>query len=208
MKHLTHAELIDAIESPAHLAAAPAHHLQHCAACRTEATALRDVLARAVNDPAPEPSPLFWDHFAVRVADALRDQSITPERASWFERLRRPFATWAVAAAAIMLVILSVVWRATLHAPSPVGPAPAAPSRVAESAPAPQGSDTSADNPDMDERWAVVRVAAEGLAWEDVHDAGISAEPGTVEGAALELTAEERYELARLLGQELKRNGV
>jgi hypothetical protein len=51
-------------------------------------------------------------------------------------------------------------------------------------------------------------VAAEGLDWEDVHAAGISAGPGAVDGAALDLTADERSELARLLDEEMKRNGV
>ena len=65
-----------------------------------------------------------------------------------------------------------------------------------------------ADNVDADERWAVVRVAAEDLAWEDVQEAGIAASPGAAEDVALRLTADERSELARLLDQELKRNGV
>lgn len=206
MKHLTRGELGAAIESPAHLPASRARHLEQCTACRAKAAGLREVLSRAADDRVPEPSPLFWDHFAARVADAVRDQSIAPERASWFEQLQRPLTTWAVLAAAIVLVILSVVWRATLHAPSPVGPATQP--RAAESGPAPQRPEGPADNPDTDERWAVVRVAAEGLDWEDVHAAGISAGPGSVDGAALELTADERLELARLLDEEMKRNGV
>jgi len=61
---------------------------------------------------------------------------------------------------------------------------------------------------DADERWAVVRAAAEDLAWEDVQAAGIAASPGATEDVVLQLTADERSELARLLDQELKRNGV
>jgi hypothetical protein len=61
---------------------------------------------------------------------------------------------------------------------------------------------------DEDPAWAVVRAAADDLPWEEAHAAGLSARPDAVEGLALELTAEERLELARLLGQELKRNGV
>ena len=208
MKHLTRGELGDAIESPAHLPAPRARHLEQCTTCRAKAAGLREVLARVAEDRVPEPSPLFWDHFAARVAGLVRDHSIAPGRASWFERLQRPLATWAVAAAAIVLVIISVVWRATLHAPSPAGAPTPTETRSAESAPAPQRPEASTDNPDTDERWAVVRVAAEGLDWEDVHAAGISAGAGAVDGAALELTADERSELARLLDEEMKRNGV
>ena len=64
------------------------------------------------------------------------------------------------------------------------------------------------DNIEADEAWAVVRAAAEGLAWEDAHAVGISAYPGSAEGIALELTAEERAELGRLLNTEMKRSGV
>jgi hypothetical protein len=53
-----------------------------------------------------------------------------------------------------------------------------------------------------------VRAAAEDIAWEDVQEAGISAVPGSAEGVALELSADERLELARLLDHEMKRNGV
>ncbi len=209
MKHLSHATLLDAIESPSPLAPPQARHLQECAACRADVDRLRAVLARAAGDRAPEPSPLFWDHFTARVSAALRAVSVSPESTSWVGRLQRPLTTWAVAVTATVLVILSVVWRVTLHAPTPVGPVTPAPAmtaagnRAASALVAP-----AADNVDADERWAVVRVAAEDLAWEDVHDAGIGARPGAAEGVALELTAEERSELARLLDRELKRNGV
>ena len=57
---------------------------------------------------------------------------------------------------------------------------------------------------EADEAWAVVRAAAVDLRWEDAHAAGISAHPGAVEDVALELTAEERAELARLLDEAVK----
>ena len=208
MRHLTHAELIEAVESPAQAPSRHSGHLDECAACRADVEALRAVLARAADDRVPEPSPLFWDHFSARVSEALRDEPI-PSSASWLSRLQRPLTTWAVAAAALVLVILTVVWRATLHAPSPVGSF-TAPSTVASTSPATSGElpALTPDDPDTDARWAVVRVAAEDLAWDDVHAAGISADPGAAEGVALELTATERSELARLLDREMKRKGV
>jgi hypothetical protein len=204
MKHLTRAELLDAIEVPAQLPAVQAEHLRQCARCRSEADALGAIVTRAAGERVPEPSPLFWDHFSARVAEAVRSDSISPESAAWFGRLRRPLTTWAVAGAATVLVILSVVWRATVHAPTVRRAAP--PVVIARSTVA--LPPIVADNVDADERWAVVRVAAEDLAWEDVQEAGIAASPGAAEDVALRLTADERSELARLLDQELKRNGV
>jgi hypothetical protein len=64
------------------------------------------------------------------------------------------------------------------------------------------------DNADDDEAWAIVRAAAIDLNWDEVHAAGISAHPGDVETVALELTEDERVELARLLDKDLKRNGA
>ena len=207
MTHLTHDELLDAAESPR----APSQHAAHldgCATCRDEVESLRVVLARAADDRVPEPSPLFWDHFSTRVSDAIRDHASTRETGSWVVRLQHPVTRWATAGAALVLVILTVVWRATLHAPSPVGPQPAV-STIASTAPTSADlAGPAADNPDSDARWAVVRVATENLAWEDVRDAGIVATPGAAEGVALELTADERSALARLLDREMKRKGA
>ena len=69
-------------------------------------------------------------------------------------------------------------------------------------------SDPIVDDLDNDEAWAVVRAATADLVWEDAHDAGISAHPGAVENAALELNAAERIELERLLDEDMKRNGA
>jgi hypothetical protein len=208
MKHLSPATLLDAVESAAQLPAEEARHLRECGACRAEVDALRAVVARAAADHAPEPPALFWDHFAARVSAAVRTGSPSPESASWFGRLPRPLTTWAAVAAAALLIV-SAIWRVTLQAPTPVGPRPQVTVTTAAGDPAATALAASpADNVDADERWAVVRIAAEDLAWDDAHDAGIGARPGDAEGVALELTADERSELVRLLDRELKRNGV
>lgn len=207
MTHLSRAELLDAIEARAARPAAHAHHLEVCAACRAQADTLRSVLSRASEDQVPEPSPLFWDHFAARVSAAVHDETIA-DAPSRFAHLHRPFARWAMVAAAVVLAIVTVVWRATLHAPSPGGP-PGAPSLAANTTPpAPVPQAIPRDNVDADEHWAVVRAAAEGLGWDDVEAAGIAAPSGATEELAMELSDAERTELARLLNQELKRNGV
>ena len=60
---------------------------------------------------------------------------------------------------------------------------------------------------DADEAWAVVRVAAQDLRWEEAHAAGLTAYPGSAEGLALELTADERFELVRLLDAGTRQKG-
>jgi hypothetical protein len=211
MKHLTDTELVDLIEDAAGLPSERRRHAAACEACRAQANALGAVLAQAASDEMPEPSPLYWDHFSARVSEAVRGDSPAPAQRAWVQRFRSPLAAWAAAAAMAVLIMMTVVWRATLHAPTRGGRGA---SELAEARQALAGdhvqvaSAAASDNIDADEAWAVVRTAAEGLAWEDAHAVGISAYPGAAEGIALELTAEERAELGRLLDAEMKRSGA
>ncbi len=204
MKHLTRDEFVDLIEGSPGLSADRVSHHDSCARCRAEADALRDVLLLASADEGPEPSPLFWDHFSARVADAIGAETpdVSPvARLRWF---RTPLATWTVAATISVLVMMTAVWRTTLHAPAP------AQSEIVTIAAAVDGTTPSAepDDVDADEAWAVVRAAAADMGWDDARAAGISVGPTAVEGLALELNADERSELVRLLDQELKHNGA
>ena len=205
MTHLSRTEFVDLIESS--LPAERVRHLESCARCRAEADALRSARLVALDDGSPEPSPLFWTHFAARVSDAVRNEPAPMAPARW---LRAPMVTWATAATVAALVIATTVWRTTLHAPSPMHPISqqAAAPAILPAASATATDGMIQDDADTDEAWAVVRAAAIDLNWDDVREAGISAHPGDVERVALELSADERVELARLLGEDLKRNGV
>jgi hypothetical protein len=209
MTHLNDAELVDLIEDATQLPAGSRQHAESCLTCRSQSEALRTTLAEAVLDSPPEPSPPYWDHFATRVSAAIRDEGPGFAAPRVF---RRPVVTWAVAASVGLFVVMLGVWRATLDAPPPTG---AAVNRTTEAplAAGNRGLDVpgpmnDSDDIETDETWAVVRTAAEDLAWEDAHAVGISAHPGSAEGIALELTPEERTELARLLDSELKRSGA
>ena len=199
MTHLSRTEFVDLLESSSALPAARVEHAETCDACRAQLRMLRESTAAALEDAAAEPSPLFWDHFSARVAAAVREEPLLPVRTSW---RRPPMLTWATAASIALLLVAVTVWRTTLHAPAPrqIARPPAADVMLAAPLPA--------DDADDDEAWAVVRAAAVDLSWDDVHAAGITAHPGDLENVALELTAEERVELARLVNQDLKRNGA
>jgi hypothetical protein len=198
MKHLSRVEFIDLIESAQTLPPERLRHLERCEECRAEAEALGAMRAAALEDPAPEPSPLFWDHFSARVSERVRSESAPIAATGWFPP---SFATWAAAGAVAVLLVTTAVLRTTLQAPAASNPVPATPtvaSQVAE----------PIDDLETDEAWAVVREAAADLNWEDADKAGITAHPGDVEDVALQLTAAERVELARLLDADLKRNGA
>jgi len=198
IKHLSRAEFVDLIDSPSSLPADRAQHVQACAPCREEADMLRTMRALAAENETPEPSPLFWDHFAARVREELRREPLPAPRARWSPV---PFATWAAAGMVLLLLISTAIWRTTLHAPAPHMPAPV-------SAPTDLATVEPVDDLDNDEAWAVVRAATADLVWEDAHEAGLTPRPDDVENEALQLNAAERVELERLLDEDMKRNGA
>lgn len=199
MRHLSHAEFVDLIDASPALPAERSQHAKTCRQCSEQAEMLRAMRSLAAADATPEPSPLFWDHFSARVAEELRREPVLAAPRRW---VSVPFATWtAVATILVVLLISTVVWRTTVHAPAPHVPAQTSvPSDLATVEPV--------DDVDSDEAWAVVRAATADLAWEDAHEAGITSRPGEVENAALQLNAAERIELGRLLDEDMKRNGA
>ena len=197
MRHLSPDQLIAFIEDPQTRDLTPQErrHVEQCAACQSEATAMRALLTEIREEPGGAPSPLFWDHFAARVADAIRGEAPEPavEATAW--RFGGRTAAWAAVAATVLLGS-TMAWRATLHAPAASGIVAAT------------GDSLHAEDLEDDQAWRVVRAAADGLPWEDVQAAGIAPRPGSAEGVVMEMTADERAELARLLESEMKRNGV
>src|ERR1043166_5207100 len=109
--HLTPDELVDLADGTRRPASVP--HLSKCDMCRRQVAELRSTLSLAASANIPEPSPLFWDQFSVRVRDAI---AATPERTGWrwlWARFRWPLAI----AAAPAIVVLSVL-TARLLAPT------------------------------------------------------------------------------------------
>ena len=194
MSHLSRTELLDLVEDPD---AADTHrrHLESCEACRATAAALRATLADVRSDDETEPSPLFWDHFAARVSDAIRDDSSEARKYSRFAWLGGHTAAWAAAALVVVLGTTAVISRVTLHAPTPVvGTAERVDPQAIE----------------LDQAWGEVREQATwgNLPWDATQPDAISAGPGTAEQVVMELTADERAELARLIDREMKRSGA
>lgn len=210
MRHLTRAELVDVIELSPGLSADRVRHAASCPECTAQVNTLRSVLAGCATDHVPEPSPLFWDHFSSRVADAVRQETPHADVSAGLRWMRSPVTSWAMAGTMALLLILTVVWRATLYAPVPAGGSIASGTdrQILQPATPLASGPAHADEADNDAAWAIVRAAADDLPWDDVHAAGITAGPGTAEGLALEMTVEERSELARVVGEELKRNGA
>lgn len=201
MKHLDDAEFVDLLEGT--LPSGRAGHAAECEACRDRVAELASTLSDVRADEAHEPSPLFWDHLAARVSNAIRAEE--SPRAGLRRWLRAPATAWAAAASLVMLLMVAAVWRTS----QPAVREPAEPPSSASATKAgPAIAGLRVDDVESDGAWAVVRAAADEWRWEDAHAAGISARPGSAEGVALEMTADERAELARLLEAEMKQSGA
>lgn len=204
MSHLTGVEFVDLLDG--HLAGSRREHAEWCEACRSRAAALRAAMEQMSRDEVPDPSPLFWDHFSARVAEAVRAEPVPSRAGSWLAWTGGPLIRWSMAAAALA-VVAGLSWNAL--APRDSGTRPAAPIAAAttEAISASDGTNGWLGDPETDEAWAVVRTAADGLEWEEAQAAGITVRPGAAEHVAMALTPEERTELARLIEDELRRSG-
>jgi len=89
-------------------------HLQACAACATEFSSYRELLALVRADPVPEPSPRFWDEFLSSLKHRIEQEASSGKRKtpawladlrSWYASQRPLVAGLAVAAVSILIVI-------------------------------------------------------------------------------------------------------
>lgn len=198
MTHLTPAEFVDLLDGS--LEEARAAHVRGCRTCAAQADDLRRTLADAAM-PAHEPSPLFWEHFSARVSNAIRHEPFPAPGVSWTTWLRRPAFSLSLAAAVIALATLAAVLN---RQPIPGVEAPAPAADVGA-----RGAEW--ENPELldhEDAWAVLSAAVEDIPWDEAQEAGLSPGPGAAAKALVELTAEERAELASLLQEEMQRPGA
>ena len=181
--HLSPAEGVDALDGV--LSSDRRAHLEQCPLCRADVAALAETARDLRSSDVPEPSPLFWDHQAARIAEAVAAEPTRP--APWLPRL-----LWggAVAAAGVAGLIVFVPHRV----PSDV-PAPSAMTAVAP-------SEASADV-ENDHTWTLLTTVGGDLDEESAVDA-LRPAPDTVDEAVGELDPDERAVLAALLRDGLK----
>jgi hypothetical protein len=181
-KHLTPEEFVDAIDGAA--TAAAESHLRECEMCREQLDNARETASVVRSVDVPEPSPLFWEHFSARVAEATE---ALPVARPWWNPGWRPLT--ALAAAAGVLILAFVL--------APKDRSPNAGLEVAT-------TDLPALGPmtDDDGSWSLVLGLAAEVDPNDLRQAATPV-PGTADAMIDELTAEQRAALARLLQEEM-----
>jgi hypothetical protein len=186
--HLSSDELVDAAEGT--LGPDRRAHLAECAACAGEIERLRLTLGEARSATAPEPSPMFWDHFSARVRRRIASEALPSSPWSdWFR--------WPVVAPIAALVAL-VLGLAALMPRERVEPATVAVVTAPENA-----IDVASVG---EQAWAMVSETVGPLDLDAAHEAGL-VRLGDAERAALTLSDAERRELLRLLQQEMEKAG-
>jgi hypothetical protein len=203
MSHLTHQEFVELIDGA--LPPGRTAHVNGCERCRQQAEDLRQAAARVSDVEAAEPSPLFWEHFSANVRQAIDEVGAPDPR--WRGWLRPAVLVPVSALAAIVFAV--ILWSGrpsdgTVQIAGHVRPAPA---RALEGSTDALGQDYL-DDLEADEAWALVRTVADEMAWDEAHEAALTARPGAAERMTAELTERERFELARLLRDELRRTGA
>lgn len=191
MKHLKPDDLVDAAEGNPTPAAR--EHLRDCMRCREQAAEAAAVLRRVSPDKIPEPSPLFWSHFSQHVRERIDASS-----------QRQPFAfglsRWVWAPAGALAIVAAIAVGVSIRQPqrSPDRP-------VASVAGTPVNADLNASDPGSDTDWAIVAESAEGFEWGESGAGEFAVKPGAAERAAMQLSDDQRRELARLLREEIGR---
>jgi hypothetical protein len=107
MSHLSRDERLLALDGA--LEAARQAHVASCPACRADVEGLGTVLARVRAVDVPEPSPLFWDHLAARVGDAIAREPAPSMAGGWWA----PRLTWAAVAVLVAAAGFGYMVRST-----------------------------------------------------------------------------------------------
>jgi hypothetical protein len=202
--HLDDVELVDALDGS--LSATRDAHLRQCSGCTERLRSLRDAmtgLQRTTDVAVPEPSPFFWAHFSRRVHDAVRDQGTAKHPARWWPPGR--IAALGAAAVVVIAAATTMILKDARPSDDPQAGTVAVRQEPQATSEQPQAGALDVEG---DPDWALVRAVAEDLRWEDAPEAGIHARPGAADRVAVEMSAAERQELARLLEDELKRAGA
>jgi hypothetical protein len=202
MRHLNEGDLIDLADGVRPEGSTP--HLASCESCRRQLADLRAVMSAAGAVEVPEPSPLFWQHLSARVREAVSNE----ERASRSAWTPSPFG-WRVLVPLVALAAVALAAAVTLRtelprrvvAPDGVTPHSAA---VAEATPGADDVVSLADDASL----SVIADMAGDLDWDAAVEAGLATQAGAVDRAVLELSANERLELQRILKDELSRSGA
>ena len=196
MAHLSPDQLLDVAEGTRSVHEFP--HVESCAVCARQLADLQSAIGAATEVQVPEPSPLFWDHLSARIRTAVADDGRSAKPSAWSGRAWWPWAT----AAALVGVVLVVLWPGSSRVPAPGGSS--APAVASVAPPAIDDGRAFDDDPAL----ALLADLSSGIDWDAASEAGLVPADGTVDSVVFAMSAEERVELHRLLQEALAKAGA
>ena len=206
MTHLRPQEFVDFAEGG--LGPDRDSHLDGCARCREEADVLRAVMGNAQEVEVPEPSPLFWEHLSRLVSDAvaLSDKPNARLALGW-RGWHVGYLTTAVTTATVVVAVVvgfSMLRDAGNDATGDLVTDGANSGAVTNGTSVAVGvTDVGTTQVDAESDWALVLAMVEAVEWQDSDPDALFVDRQTIDVALLQLSADERRELARLLEVEL-----
>jgi hypothetical protein len=157
-------------------------HVEQCAACRAAVSELTALLTALKSEAAPEPSPLFWDHFSARVREATANVP-PPERRAW--TFGPPVLAMGVLA---VVALVLVVWSSSVRDRA----VPAPPSMTTATSEVPTDAEVA---------WEAMSEMAAAMTADDVRTAMAPAPERT--SVLSELSDDERTVFVELLKREI-----
>ena len=197
-QHLRPEEIVDLVEDrEGGLDPGRTAHLTTCDACREQVRELREVMLEASDLTVPEPSPLYWEHSSRRVSEAVTVDS-RARRIGWRQRLSLSHVTTAVATATVVAAVVLGLPRLFLDRPAVEREAN---TPLIQTSAVDEENDIPAGAP---ADWALLLTMADTVEWlEDEVDL-LMVDRDAINSAVVELTADERQALVRLLEAELE----
>ena len=201
-QHLSPEELIDAVEDHGgRLGVGRAAHLERCRSCRQQVQELRSVVLEASDVTIPEPSPLFWEHSAQRLSEAVATDARS-HRGRWWERLSLSHMTTAITTATVVLaVVLGLPFLRVAFERRAVGGADATAGGAEWTMASGQADEISAGEP---ADWALLLTMADTVEWAEGEAELFMVDRSAITSAVSELTSDERQTLVKLLEAELE----
>ena len=196
MSHLSPETFVDLLDGSLSEASVP--HLAACLACRQQLDELRATWQAAEAIEAPEPSPLFWDHFSARVHEAVSAEPVRTR--GWWHDTRWRVAVMAGAAAAVLAVAATLGPLRSGEVSSGTTPPERA---VAVVEPAARAAEPLPD----DESLGFVTDLASNINWDSAADFGLTAH-GDADRALADMDDADRAELRRLLNEALGNRAI
>ena len=202
LNHLKDDEIAEIVDGSGRRDADRMSHVRSCVSCRDRVQELREVMLEVSELGVPEPSPLFWDHLAKRVSDAIRVDGSAPGRRHRAWRWSLSHVTTAIATGVVVLAVVAGWGRLDFRSDSRSAAETVIVGDVSEGSASEVARDGVVLEAPAD--WALLLAMTDSVEWA-VDDADLlMVERRAISATWSELTTDERRVVVELIAAELE----